>query len=948
MGKKIILFADGTGNAFSAQESNVWRLFKALDTTRKDQIALYTQGVGTSGFRPWAIFDSATGIGAPANIRKLYTFLCWNWRPGDEIYMFGFSRGAFTIRALIEMINQEGLAPCHLNGRAVSTGRMNRNVMAAYRAYRRNDMSLLTVVPNMIWRFCKQISISLNSLKRRGAISLGMSKEKAAKFDNVFEAIKKQKRTGDDIPIKFVGLFDTVEAYGVPLEELRKAIDWLIWPISFPIDEMSNKVWRVRQALSLDDERETFHPIRIKSKDADKKVNRNGVVGPVQRVLATLGFRLNAEETSKLASNVPQTLEPCKDDERVKEVWFAGVHSDIGGGYPDDQLAYIPLVWMLDEIKAADHEYAEEPPLGVEAGSSGLRFSETAGAEFRAIASPFGVLHDSRAGQGLFYRYSPRKIEEKLRRNAASLQGALVHHSVVSRMLDGADKYVPLGLPATAKVLRSDGEQSPLVAYLSKRAKNSPGDFIKVINEVDAIQDRVLARKLCYFGTMGCLVAFAFLPAWESLIDPSMALLFKSGDASTTNGMPSGFLNVVAHVYYFLTSLFGYIIVALKTIMPTFLTPHLDAMHWHPLAISILFLIAGLCYVAGNRMRDGIRSRARTLWDGIDDIDETIDAWWRYPMRLLRNVKLFFHERGIFFSQYIALSVVVLTSFGIVYAIGITASRVTFNFRVMSGSVCNGSDAKALQWLAGNEQIGVPVLFQTKDPCWASGIGLEKGVPYRLRLDINLDEPWFDRETMTDVGGFESVGFARKLVNWPFLRWPWGGWFQPIARIDSVGDAEWPLTSNDGAGPIPSDFWGCQNMPKSFLETAAFCSPEKSSQCTSKRKDIEKLMGQGALPEAVMEDARRAWFDRKGKRRLGDGTEASCESSYPRTTFVTDFVARRTGELFLFVNDVMPWVGGAANTHYLNNRGSARVTLSRAPLFERRHEQEQSAHVSAQ
>src|ERR1700675_753377 len=107
MAKKIVLFADGTGNAFSTQESNVWRMFDALDTSKKDQIAVYIEGVGTSSFRPWAIFDGATGIGAPANIRKLYRFLCWNWERGDEIYMFGFSRGAFTIRALIEMVKYE-------------------------------------------------------------------------------------------------------------------------------------------------------------------------------------------------------------------------------------------------------------------------------------------------------------------------------------------------------------------------------------------------------------------------------------------------------------------------------------------------------------------------------------------------------------------------------------------------------------------------------------------------------------------------------------------------------------------------------------------------------------------------------------------------------------------------------------------------------------------------
>ena len=81
MPKKIVVFADGTGNAFTVQESNVWRLYEALDQTKPDQIAHYIQGVGTSGFKPFAVLDLATGVGVPSNVRKLYEFICWNWKP---------------------------------------------------------------------------------------------------------------------------------------------------------------------------------------------------------------------------------------------------------------------------------------------------------------------------------------------------------------------------------------------------------------------------------------------------------------------------------------------------------------------------------------------------------------------------------------------------------------------------------------------------------------------------------------------------------------------------------------------------------------------------------------------------------------------------------------------------------------------------------------------------
>ena len=140
--KKIVVFADGTGNAFTTQESNVWRLYQALDQTAPDQIARYIPGVGTSGFRPFALLDGATGIGVPSNVRKLYRFLCWNWNDGDEIYMFGFSRGAFTIRTLIALIDSQGLVPREIDGERVSHAEMERNAMAAWRAVPQGQLGI--------------------------------------------------------------------------------------------------------------------------------------------------------------------------------------------------------------------------------------------------------------------------------------------------------------------------------------------------------------------------------------------------------------------------------------------------------------------------------------------------------------------------------------------------------------------------------------------------------------------------------------------------------------------------------------------------------------------------------------------------------------------------------------------------------------------------------------
>src|SRR3954471_12800093 len=148
--RKYVLFADGTGNSFTTQESNVWRLYEALDRTNPDQVAYYIKGVGTSGWRPFAVLDGATGIGVPSNVRKLYRFLCWNWHPGDEIYIFGFSRGAFTARTPVGLIGSQGLVPAVLVAFRVSHGEMQRNVMSAWREYRRDTVPLNKSLPT-IW-----------------------------------------------------------------------------------------------------------------------------------------------------------------------------------------------------------------------------------------------------------------------------------------------------------------------------------------------------------------------------------------------------------------------------------------------------------------------------------------------------------------------------------------------------------------------------------------------------------------------------------------------------------------------------------------------------------------------------------------------------------------------------------------------------------------------------
>src|SRR5580704_2311011 len=112
MAKRIIVLSDGTGNsAAKVWRTNVWRSFEALELSGSNQVAFYDDGVGTSSFKPLAILGGAFGYGLKRNVIELYKFLCRNYKSAgdyrnlygqisgdDEIFGFGFSRGAFTIR----------------------------------------------------------------------------------------------------------------------------------------------------------------------------------------------------------------------------------------------------------------------------------------------------------------------------------------------------------------------------------------------------------------------------------------------------------------------------------------------------------------------------------------------------------------------------------------------------------------------------------------------------------------------------------------------------------------------------------------------------------------------------------------------------------------------------------------------------------------------------------
>lgn len=377
--KKIVLLSDGTGNgAAKRHRTNVWRLYRALDLHRDDQIAFYDDGVGSQEFLPLKILGGALGWGLRRNVLQLYKFLCRNYRHhddpelADKIYLFGFSRGAFTVRVLAGMI-----AYCGLCANDLDEDSLDKAAKHNYGAFRsRFKRGFLN------WVFRKLVRAS--------------DKPKASVHPK----------------IEFIGVWDTVDAYGLPIDELAIAWDWLIFPIRFPDRELSVKVRKACHAISIDDERHTFHPV-LWDENNEAKLVQEGKVAP----------------------------------NRIEQVWFTGVHSDVGGGYPMNDLALVPLDWMIAKAEAPS------------AGAAALHFIPQAREEILNHSDWHGMQHDSRSGLAAYYRYKPRNIASLCADAATDVRIATpkIHRGVFERIKGNSVPYAPIGLPERYEVVSTRG-----------------------------------------------------------------------------------------------------------------------------------------------------------------------------------------------------------------------------------------------------------------------------------------------------------------------------------------------------------------------------------------------------------------------------------------------------------------------------------------------------------
>jgi uncharacterized protein (DUF2235 family) len=331
----LIICCDGTWNTPDEMEAglpsptNVVKLYNALapaDQAGGEQKLYYHPGVGTDGTWWDKLIGGGTGKGLDDNIIGAYRWLAAHYRPGDNIWLFGFSRGAYTVRSLGGMISKCGLVdPAPYATDDTKVWATIRKIFDAYRADKPSPLRATKTMP----------------------------------FQNTAAGDNPSKQT----PIHFIGVWDTVGSLGIPddmgfLNLLDNPGDH-----RFHDTALSSVVNHARHAVGLDEKRQSFIP-------------------------------------TLWTENSPQT--------DLKQLWFPGVHGDVGGGYGQCGLSDGALYWMMQEATAEGLDFRQDVMLQLK-------------------PNPRGLLHDSVQGVFKALKTRPRAVP------LVAQQSPFVHSSAIDR-----------------------------------------------------------------------------------------------------------------------------------------------------------------------------------------------------------------------------------------------------------------------------------------------------------------------------------------------------------------------------------------------------------------------------------------------------------------------------------------------------------------------------------
>jgi uncharacterized protein (DUF2235 family) len=361
--KNIVICSDGTNNKLAGDLTNVARLSQiAVNDAR--QATFYDPGVGTMASpkektwlgKRWSLLSGlAFGTGLDENVFDAYRFLMRTYEPGDKVFLFGFSRGAFTARVVAGLLHGVGLL----------------------------DKDKEKMLPE-VWSHYREIRLLPPSAPES-------ERQNAAKHAEETAALR--QHCNRPCRVAFLGPWDTVGSVG--MYNMNQ---------SFPFTFENSSVDVVRHAVSLDERR--------------------------------AGFRSNVfKADATILTNWKRNGRP-----RVMNVWFPGVHSDIGGGYlfADSGLAMLAFEWMVTEAKEAgllvdDAKFAallkECPP------EAKAKIHESLTGAWKAMEYLPARRFDW-ATMKTIWRYQPNKPR-------TMLQSPFLHRSVITRLNAGLDYYPP-------------------------------------------------------------------------------------------------------------------------------------------------------------------------------------------------------------------------------------------------------------------------------------------------------------------------------------------------------------------------------------------------------------------------------------------------------------------------------------------------------------------------
>jgi uncharacterized protein (DUF2235 family) len=349
--KRLVVLCDGTWNrADKPAVTNVCKLRDAVDESEDAairQYVKYEEGVGTL---PWEkIRGGMFGVGLSRNVRDCYEFLVEKYEPGDQLFFFGFSRGAFTARSLAGLVRKSGIL-------RREHGDKIKDAYKLYRSRKPDDAP---------------------------------SERNAAKF--------RSDHSHPDAQITFIGVWDTVGALGIPIDGFRPPLLSDRW--TFHDTTLSGSVLNAYHAIAIDERRRPFEPtLWVKKKRKDG------------------------------------TVEEPPPHQNVEQVWFAGVHSDVGGGYPDPALSEIPLLWIAD--RAHDCGLVLKP--GHLVVKSGTIAADKRRNGIEVAPDPHVPIHDSLS---FFYRWVLKPLDRELK----TREGIPINPSLASTVSLRRD-YDPPGL----------------------------------------------------------------------------------------------------------------------------------------------------------------------------------------------------------------------------------------------------------------------------------------------------------------------------------------------------------------------------------------------------------------------------------------------------------------------------------------------------------------------